>query len=89
MSATDLTRVIIASSQYEERSRLSFTRRQQQIIALIAAGCTHEDAGRRLGISARTARAHSDAIKRKLRVERRAEVPLAYYTATGAAPFGM
>ena len=38
------------------------TDRQREVVALIAAGCSNDEVGRSLGISARTARAHSDAL---------------------------
>ena len=65
---------------------LSITARQRQVIELIAAGCSNEEVGRRLGISARTAKAHSDALRQKLGVPRRRQIPLAYRTLTGDDP---
>ena len=43
----------------------TFTKRQQEVIELIAAGCSNEEVGERLGISPRTAKAHSDALRQK------------------------
>jgi len=65
----------------------AITDRQRQIVALIAAGCSNEEAGRHLGISARTAKAHCDTLRRKLGVERRRQIPGAYYRLTGNDPF--
>jgi DNA-binding NarL/FixJ family response regulator len=50
---------------------LAFTERQRQVAM-------------RLGISARTARAHADIVRQKLGVDRRRQIPLAYREATGA-----
>ena len=62
------------------------TARQRQVIELIAAGCSNEEVGKRLGISARTAKAHSDALRQKLGVSRRRQIPVAYRTLTGDDP---
>jgi DNA-binding CsgD family transcriptional regulator len=62
------------------------TDRQRQVIQLIAAGLSNVEIGRRLGISPRTAKAHSDAIRRKLGVDRRRKIPAAYRLATGDDP---
>lgn len=62
------------------------TERQRQVVALIAAGCSNEEVGRRLGISARTAKAHADVLRRKLGVARRRQIPAAYRAATGDDP---
>jgi LuxR family transcriptional regulator, maltose regulon positive regulatory protein len=62
------------------------TERQRQVVELIAAGCSNEEVGRRLGISARTAKAHADVLRRKLGVARRRQIPAAYRAATGEDP---
>jgi len=62
------------------------TERQRQVVALIAVGCSNEEVGRRLGISARTAKAHADVLRRKLGVPRRRQIPAAYRAATGDDP---
>jgi ATP/maltotriose-dependent transcriptional regulator MalT len=62
------------------------TERQRQVVELIAAGFSNEEVGRRLGISARTAKAHSDALRQKLGVPRRRQIPLAYRALTGRDP---
>ena len=61
----------------------SITERQQQVVELIAAGCSNEEVGARLGISARTAKAHCDALRQKLGVARRRQIPVAYRALTG------
>ena len=62
------------------------TDRQRQVIELIAAGCSNVEVGERLGISTRTAKAHSDALRHKLGVPRRRQIPVAYRLVTGVDP---
>ena len=62
------------------------TARQRQVVALIAAGCSNEEVGERLGISPRTAKAHADTLRQKLGVPRRRQIPAAYRAATGDDP---
>ena len=62
------------------------TERQRQVVELIAAGCSNEEIGRRLGISPRTAKAHADALRQKLGVSRRRQIPVAYRDKTGMDP---
>jgi DNA-binding CsgD family transcriptional regulator len=69
-----------------EGRRKTFTTRQLQVIELIAAGCSNEEIGKRLGISARTAKAHSDALRRKLGVAKKRQIPAAYRLVTGKDP---
>jgi ATP/maltotriose-dependent transcriptional regulator MalT len=64
----------------------SITERQRQVVELIAAGCSNEEVGARLGISARTAKAHADVLRQKLGVSRRRQIPVAYRTLTGDDP---
>jgi ATP/maltotriose-dependent transcriptional regulator MalT len=64
----------------------SITDRQRQVIELIAAGCSNDEVGERLGISPRTAKAHSDALRQKLGVRRRRQIPVAYRALTGEDP---
>jgi DNA-binding CsgD family transcriptional regulator len=67
-----------------ERER--FTLRQRQVVHLIAQGCSNLEIADRLGISPRTAKAHSDALRIKLRVPRRRHIPAAFREATGEDP---
>ena len=67
-------------------SDLSITDRQRQVIELIAAGCSNDEVGEHLGISPRTAKAHCDALRHKLGVPRRRQIPVAYRTLTGRDP---
>jgi DNA-binding CsgD family transcriptional regulator len=69
-----------------EGRRTKFTKRQLQVIELIAAGCSNDEIGRRLGLSPRTAKAHSDALRRKLGVAKRRQIPAAYRLITGKDP---
>jgi ATP/maltotriose-dependent transcriptional regulator MalT len=62
------------------------TERQLQVVELIARGCSNEEVGERLGISARTAKAHCDALRVKLGVPRRRQIPAAFKTLTGQDP---
>ena len=64
----------------------SITERQRQVIELIAAGCSNDEVGERLGISSRTAKAHSDVLRQKLGVSRRRQIPVAYRLLTGEDP---
>ena len=62
------------------------TPRQKQVVELIAAGCSNEEVGERLGISPRTAKAHCDVLRQKLGVARRRQIPRAYLEQTGDDP---
>ena len=61
------------------------TDRQRQVIELIADGCSNDEVARRLGISPRTAKAHSDVLRQKLGCARRRQIPRAYRSLTGAS----
>ncbi len=75
-----------AMTKTASRERPSVTDRQRQVIELIAAGCSNEEVGERLGISPRTAKAHSDVLRQKLGVARRRQIPVAYRLLTGEDP---
>jgi ATP/maltotriose-dependent transcriptional regulator MalT len=62
------------------------TSRQREVVQLIAAGCSNEEVAERLGITARTAKAHCDVLRQKLGVARRRQIPVAYRTLTGEDP---
>lgn len=66
---------------------VTLSRRQKQVLPLVADGLTDDEIGRRLGISPRTARAHVEALKNKLGVARRREIPGAFHRLTGMDPF--
>jgi ATP/maltotriose-dependent transcriptional regulator MalT len=67
-------------------SNPTVTDRQKQVVELIAAGCSNEEIGERLGISARTAKSHCDVLRQKLGVARRRQIPVAYRLLTGEDP---
>jgi DNA-binding CsgD family transcriptional regulator len=62
------------------------TDRQREVVALIAAGCSNDEVGARLGISPRTVKAHCDVLRQKLGVKRRRQIPMAYRILTGEDP---
>jgi ATP/maltotriose-dependent transcriptional regulator MalT len=62
------------------------TARQREVVGLIAAGFSNDQVGVRLGISSRTAKAHSDAVRQKLGVSRRRQIPAAFRLLTGEDP---
>ena len=62
------------------------TTRQRQVIELIAQGMSNEEVGVELGISPRTAKAHSDALRQKLGVPKRRQIPIAFRLLTGEDP---
>jgi DNA-binding CsgD family transcriptional regulator len=64
----------------------TLTRRQHQIVHLIAAGYSNEEVGLELGISPRTAKAHCDVLRQKLGVPRRRQIPVAFRLLTGEDP---
>jgi ATP/maltotriose-dependent transcriptional regulator MalT len=72
--------------QVLSHDHLRLTDRQRQVVELIAAGCSNEEVGERLGISARTAKAHCDVLRQKLGVPRRRQIPVAYRLLTGDDP---
>jgi LuxR family transcriptional regulator, maltose regulon positive regulatory protein len=72
-----------------KRAIPAITARQREVVELIAEGCSNEEIGERLGISPRTAKAHSDILRQKLGVSRRRQIPAAYRAATGNDPLAM
>ena len=77
--------VAAMSTTMQERPPV-LTPRQKQVVELIAAGCSNEEVGERLGISPRTAKAHCDVLRQKLGVARRRQIPRAYRELTGDDP---
>jgi DNA-binding CsgD family transcriptional regulator len=67
-------------------TRPDLTERQRQIVALIANGCSNDEVSVELGISPRTAKAHCDALRQKLGVPRRRQIPAAFRALTGEDP---
>jgi ATP/maltotriose-dependent transcriptional regulator MalT len=64
----------------------TLTKRQREVVELIAAGCSNEEVGQRLGISPRTAKAHADVLRQKLGCARRRQIPIAFRSLTGEDP---
>jgi len=50
------------------------TNREKEVVLLVTEGLTIAEAGRRLGVSARTAESHLAHVMRKLGLHRRAEI---------------
>jgi ATP/maltotriose-dependent transcriptional regulator MalT len=69
-----------------ERKTAPITLRQREVVALIAAGCSNDEVGLRLGISSRRAKAHCDVLRQKLGVSRRRQIPIAFRLLTGEDP---
>ena len=65
------------------------TERQLQIVRLIAQGCSNDEVGTTLGIAPRTAKAHSDALRQKLGVPKRRQIPAAFRALTGVDPLAL
>jgi ATP/maltotriose-dependent transcriptional regulator MalT len=73
-------------SNSQNHTPYGLTERQLQVVELIAHGCSNEEVGLRLGISARTAKAHCDVLRQKLGVPRRRQIPAAFRMLTGEDP---
>jgi ATP/maltotriose-dependent transcriptional regulator MalT len=72
-----------------EKTRAGLTERQVQIVELIAQGCSNVEVAATLGISPRTAKAHSDALRQKLGVPKRRQIPAAFRALTGEDPLAL
>ena len=72
-----------------ERRTAPITARQREVVTLIAAGCSNDEVGARLGISPRTAKAHCDVLRQKLGVRRRRQIPIAFRLLTGEDPLSV
>ena len=68
---------------------ITLTERQRQVVQLIAQGYSNVEIAERLGISPRTVKAHSDALRTKLRVTRRRQIPAAFRDLTGEDPHAL
>jgi ATP/maltotriose-dependent transcriptional regulator MalT len=87
--SAEIRRIPLSSSRtvaVDLRARQAFTARQHQVAALIAAGRSNNEVASELGISGATAKKHADALRYKLGVARRRQIPLAYREATGIDP---
>ena len=65
---------------------MRFTERQRQVVRLIASGCSNIEIAERLGVSPRTAKAHSDVLRTKLGVEPQAADPRRLPRSNGEDP---
>jgi DNA-binding NarL/FixJ family response regulator len=65
----------------------AITDRQVEVVRLIARGFSTDEVAAELGIKARTAKAHADALRWKLGVEKRRQIPEAYMAKTGDDPY--
>lgn len=65
---------------------VTLTDRQREVVQLIAEGYSNVEIAQKLGISPRTVKAHSDALRTKLRVARRRQIPAAFRALTGEDP---
>jgi len=72
-----------------DKTEPGLTERQVQIVELIANGCSNVEVATTLGISPRTAKAHSDALRQKLGVPRRRQIPAAFRALTGVDPLAL
>lgn len=70
-------------------ARTTVTERQRVVVALIARGLSNDEIALCLGISPRTVRAHTDALRMKLRAPHRRVLPAAFYAQTGEDPFAI
>lgn len=70
-------------------TRTTFTDRQREVVRLIAEGCSNDEIATRLGVTARTAKAHCDTLRTKLGVTRRRYIPQAYRARTGDDPLDL
>jgi DNA-binding CsgD family transcriptional regulator len=62
---------------------VAITRRQRQVLTLLARGWTAAEIGDELAISTRTVRAHLDALRLKLGAKRCRELPALYRHLSG------
>ena len=72
-----------------DKTEPGLTERQVQIVELIANGCSNVEVATTLGISPRTAKAHSDALRQKLGVPKRRQIPAAFRALTGLDPLAL
>jgi ATP/maltotriose-dependent transcriptional regulator MalT len=68
------------------RDTAAITERERKVIELIAQGFSNIEMSAELGIPARTVKAQCDALRKKLGVRKRRQLPLAYRLLTGEDP---
>jgi DNA-binding CsgD family transcriptional regulator len=89
LGALDLEQAAFAAKAVSGRRRsLVLSPRQREVLALLAFNMTDGEIADRLRISPRTARAHCDALKAKLGVDRRRHIVGAFRLCTGLDPAG-
>jgi ATP/maltotriose-dependent transcriptional regulator MalT len=64
----------------------AITDRERRLIELIAQGFSNTEMSVELGVPARTVKAQCDALRQKLGVRKRRQLPLAYRLLTGDDP---
>jgi DNA-binding NarL/FixJ family response regulator len=69
-----------------QNAPLRLTPRQTQVLRLLAEGKTSKEIARALNVSARTVRAHTDALRMKLGVANIRQIPFVYRSVTGLDP---
>jgi DNA-binding CsgD family transcriptional regulator len=62
---------------------VAITQREREVLILLARGCTAAEIADELAISARTVRAHLDALRLKLGARRCRELPAIYREVSG------
>ncbi len=70
----------------ETAAAIVLSRRQSQLIRLIAEGRSSTEIGIELGISGRTARMHADVLRTKLGAVKRSHIPARFHELTGINP---
>jgi DNA-binding CsgD family transcriptional regulator len=75
------------SEQPAMHVQVRLSARQHEVARGVAEGMTDAQIAERLGISPRTVRMHCDALRSRLGVARRRQVPYAYWLAVGTEPF--
>ena len=94
ISRSELTRTQLspferAAATERAAGRVELTGRQREVVALLALGLTAKEIGRELGISTRTARAHTDVLRQKLGAARSRQIPRTYWRRTGINPLDL
>jgi DNA-binding CsgD family transcriptional regulator len=76
------------TNPWEDRTEsVHLSARQHEVARCVAVGMTDSEIGATLGISARTARMHCDALRVRLGVGNRRQIPFAYRRLLDADPF--
>src|SRR2546423_13912385 len=89
VTSTQLSTVERAAAAERAAGGVELTGRQREVVALLALGLTAKEIGRELGISTRTARAHTDVLRQKLGAARSRQIPRTYWRRTGINPLDL